>query len=58
MTSSKVQTSAPPLASDEVSSWGENPLFHVTRLCLAFLQNLFKQAPKGSFHWDSDRQKL
>lgn len=56
MTSSKVQTSAPPLANDDISSWGENPLFHVTRLCLDFLQSLFKQAPKGSFHWDSDRQ--
>ena len=56
MTSSKVQTSSPPLANDDVSSWGENPLFHVTRLCLSFLQNLFKQAPDGHFRWDPDRQ--
>lgn len=56
MTSSKVQTSAPPIAGDKVSSWGENPLFHVTRICLAFLQNLFKQAPAGEFRWDPDKQ--
>lgn len=56
MTSSKIHTAAPPMAGDEISSWGENPLFHVTRLCLSFLQNLFRQAPKGSFHWDQDRQ--
>lgn len=53
--SSKVQTSS-PLGTDEVSAWGENPLFHVTRLCISFLQNLFKQAPDGEFRWDQDRQ--
>lgn len=56
MTSSKVQTTAPPIAGDSISSWGENPLFHVTRICLAFLQNLFKQAPEGEFRWDADKQ--
>lgn len=56
MTSSKVQTSAPLLAEDKISSWGENPLFHVTRICLAFLQNLFKQAPEGEYRWDPDKQ--
>ena len=40
---------------DEISSWGENPLFHLTRLCLVFLQELFKSAPDGSnFKWDDD----
>lgn len=48
------QTSAPLLGTDEVSSWSENPLFHVTRLCLAFLQGLFAQAPKGCFWWSTD----
>lgn len=56
MTSSKTQTAAAPLGSDKISSWGENPLFHVTRICLAFLQNLFKQAPDGQFKWNADRQ--
>ena len=44
------------MAGDKISSWAENPLFHVTRICLGFLQNLFKQAPEGEFHWDSDKQ--
>lgn len=56
VTSSKTQTSAARLGSDAISSWGENPLFHVTRLCLSFLQGLFKQAPEGSFRWNQDRQ--
>ena len=42
-------------SGDEISSWGENPLFHLTRLCLIFLQELFKNAPEGSnFKWDED----
>lgn len=56
MASSKVNTSAPPVTGDKISEWGENPLFHVTRICLAFLQNLFKQAPEGEYRWDSDKQ--
>jgi hypothetical protein len=54
--SSKTQTASAPLGSDSISSWGENPLFHITRTCLGFLQNLFKQAPDGDFRWDADRQ--
>lgn len=56
MSSSKVQTSEPLIKGDSISSWGENPLFHATRICLAFLQNLFKQSPDGSYRWDEDRQ--
>jgi hypothetical protein len=42
------------LEGDTKSTWGENPLLHVTRLCLSFLQQLFAQAPAGEdcFHWD------
>lgn len=56
MASSKVQTSEPILGGDAISSWGENPLFHVTRVCLAFLQNLFKLSPDGSYRWNADRE--
>jgi hypothetical protein len=44
------------LDGDTVSSWGENPLLHVTRLCLSFAQSLFAQAPRGEgcFFWDAD----
>jgi hypothetical protein len=37
-----------------MSTWGENPLFHLTRLFITFLQELFAQAPSGSFHWSDD----
>jgi len=52
VTSSTVQVRAPLLGSDSFSSWGENPLFHVTRLCLAFVQGLFSYADTGAFHWE------
>ena len=38
----------------DMSAWGENPLFHLTRLFITFLQELFGQAPVGSFHWTED----
>lgn len=49
---------AEPLITDSLSSWGENPLIHMSRLCLAFLQGLFEQAPRGQnmFHYDEDPQ--
>lgn len=57
MGSSKVQTGSTILAGDEISSWGENPLFHVTRLCLTFLQRLFENAPdRSQLRWNADRQ--
>lgn len=53
--SSKVQTSGSQ--PSDISSWGEDPLFHVTRLCLVFLQNLFKTAPRESgLQWDEDEE--
>lgn len=38
------------------SSWANNPLDHLTRLCAIFVQELWKSAPKGQgcFHWDQD----
>ncbi len=44
------------LLNDEISSWSESPLRHVTRLCLAFLQGLFAQST-GSFKWSMDAEK-
>lgn len=53
--SSKVQTSGPQ--PSDISSWGEDPLFHVTRLCLVFLQHIFKSAPRESgLQWDEDEE--
>lgn len=51
--SSRVQTSA-GLPDSDISSWGEDPLTHVTRLCLVFLQQVFKSAPDGHYRWDED----
>lgn len=45
------------LLADEISSWAESPLRHVTRLCLAFLQGLFKQSTEGNFKWSEDPEK-
>lgn len=56
MTSS-VHTTAPRMGSDAISSWPENPLFHVTRTCIGFLQGLFEQAPVGCFHWVDDQEQ-
>lgn len=36
------------------SSWVDNPLEHLVRLCLIFLQELWKEAPPGNFKWDPD----
>lgn len=36
------------------SSWADNPLEHLVRLCLIFLQELWKEAPSGNFKWDAD----
>lgn len=59
MTSDSVQTAAtvPGAATDGISSWSENPLLHVTRLCLSFLQGLFEQAPDGHFHWVDNMER-
>lgn len=49
-----VQTHLPQPAG-EVSSWGENPLFHLVRLCLLFVQELFVDPPEGAnFRWTPD----
>lgn len=58
MTSSTIHTSAPQAGSDSISSWGENPLLHATRICLSFLQGLFGDAdlPEGNFKWVADRE--
>lgn len=52
-----VPTAAPRMGSDAISSWAEDPLFHITRLCLGFLQGLFEQAPVGCFHWVDDYEQ-
>jgi hypothetical protein len=57
MSSNTVRTSAIRIGSDEWSSWAENPLFHISRVCLGFLQGLFSEAPKGCFHWVADREQ-
>lgn len=49
--SASIQTSAP---NSEMSSWQESPLFHLTRLCVIFSQQVFNSAPKGCLHWDED----
>lgn len=52
-----VQTHLPQPASDTVSSWGENPLFHLTRICIIFLQELFSSVPSGAnFRWSHDEE--
>ena len=53
MTSSAVQTAAPQLAG---SSWADNPLEHLVRLCVIFAQELWREAPRGFFHWDEDQE--
>lgn len=57
--SGTVQTHLPSQSgSESVSSWAENPLFHLTRLCLIFLQELFKEAPEDSnFRWVDDEEQ-
>lgn len=53
--SSTVQTSeAAPRGP--TSSWGEDPLTHTTRICLVFLQQIFKSAPRGHYQWDEDEE--
>jgi len=51
--SDKVQTSTP---LEPISSWEENPLLHLERVALGFLQQLYGAAPRGYFHWDADDQ--
>lgn len=41
----------------EPQGLGEEPLYHMTRLYLLFIQGLFKGFPTGSYHW-SDDEKL
>ena len=38
-------------ASELVSSWGNDPLNYLVRVFVAFLQTIWEDAPKGSFHW-------
>lgn len=45
------------LLTDDISSWAESPLRHVTRLCLSFLQGLFKQSTEGNLKWSMDPEK-
>ena len=41
---------------EDMLEWNENPLFVATRTCIIFLQELFRAAPKGCFHWnESDK---
>jgi hypothetical protein len=54
---STIQTTNPILGDEEISSWVDNPLFHVTRICLAFLQGLFSYADKGFLRWTSDPEE-
>lgn len=55
--SSKVHTSEPATADlGSVSSWGQNPLLHLKRLCARFAQLLFQEAPSGWFKWDPDEE--
>jgi len=50
-----VSVSVPTVApAPRGSSWAENPLEHLVRLCLIFLQELWKEAPPGNFKWDPD----
>ena len=43
-------------SNELVSSWADNPMEHLVRLCVIFAQELWKSAPKGQgcFHWDED----
>lgn len=36
------------------TSAGEQPLLHVRRMYVGFVQGLFHAAPRGSYHWDPD----
>lgn len=53
MTDANIHTaSAQP--DNKLSSWQEDPLLHLKRAQVAFLQGLFGFAPRGQFHWSSD----
>lgn len=49
--SSRVHTTAP---MEKGSAWDRNPLTHINRLCLIFLQELFKESTSGLYKWDPD----
>lgn len=50
-----MSVSVPTVApSPKGSSWAENPLEHLVRLCIIFAQELWKEAPTGNFKWDPD----
>lgn len=38
------------------SSFKYTPLRHIRVLFISFVQGLFKEAPKGSYHWDEDEE--
>lgn len=51
-----IKTSAPRDERDPLSSWAESPLFHASRLCIVFLQELFRNAPEGDFRWSESEE--
>jgi hypothetical protein len=57
MPAQSITTTYGAYASDLATSFASNPLTYVKEAFLRFLQGLFAQAPKGTYHWDSD-QKL
>lgn len=48
---------SPLLEGDERSSWADNPILHVTRLCLSFCQGLFEQSPMEDLRWFPDPEQ-
>lgn len=54
MSQGTIQTHLPQ-PDGEISSWGENPLFHLIRICILFVQELFTDPPEGAnFRWTPD----
>lgn len=51
MSSERIAAGTPP-----PESMGEDPLLHVTRIFLLFLQGLFKQLEEGDWKWSEDEQ--
>ena len=51
-------TSAPPIKKeDRELSPLFNPLYYATRVLVGFTQGLFRQLPKGQYHWSPDPQE-
>lgn len=51
-----IKTSAPRDAREAISSWAESPVYHASRLCIVFLQELFRNAPEGCFRWSESEE--